>query len=159
MGWDQPSSYQKRDYLRILSRTRENLDEILTRTNEVLAEDMAGKHYVTLTLLRLISRPPSLIYANAGHIAGYILNSVGDIKQRLTRTGIVLGRKKNSTYTQSDFISLDEGDLILLMTDGMQEVFSSQIIDEIYKEGIAFASSSTLDDDFTCVIIKVTPED
>lgn len=68
------------------------------------------------------------------------------------------------------------------MTDGMQEVFSeseemfgaerilevirkniektsSQIIDEIYKEGIAFASSSTLDDDFTCVIIKVTPED
>ncbi|MDI9400569.1 MAG: SpoIIE family protein phosphatase [Limisphaerales bacterium] len=173
---------ETRAYLRILSRTRENLDEILTRTNEVLAEDMAGKHYVTLTLLRLISRPPSLIYANAGHIAGYILNSVGDIKQRLTRTGIVLGRKKNSTYTQSDFISLDEGDLILLMTDGMQEVFSeseemfgaerilevirkniektsSQIIDEIYKEGIAFASSSTLDDDFTCVIIKVTPED
>lgn len=171
---------ETRAYLRILSRTRESLDEILTRTNEVLAEDMAGKHYVTLTLLRLISRPPSLIYANAGHIAGYILDSGGQVKQRLTRTGIVLGRKENSTYTQSEFIALDEGDLILLMTDGMQEVFSeseemfgperilevirknmkktsSQIIDEIYKAGIAFANSPSLDDDFTCVIIKVTP--
>ena len=144
-----------------------------------MASDLAGTdRYVTLTLLRLFAHPSAFFYANAGHTAGFILNSVGEIKQKLSRTGIVLGRKKDSVYKQSDFSPLEEGDLLILITDGLQEVFSPEgemfgverildvirqnlndssinIIHKIYQAGLDFSKAEALDDDFTCIIIKV----
>ena len=170
---------ETRAYLRILSHNQKHLNEILSRTNEVLASDLAGTdRYVTLTLLRLFAHPSAFFYANAGHTAGFILNSVGEIKQKLSRTGIVLGRKKDSVYKQSDFSPLEEGDLLILITDGLQEVFSPEgemfgverildvirqnlndssinIIHKIYQAGLDFSKAEALDDDFTCIIIKV----
>lgn len=169
---------ETRAYLRILSRNRENLAEILNQTNKVLADDLSDGRYVTLTILRLLSHPPALLYANAGHIPGYILDAAGEVKFQLKSTGIVLGRKADSSYKQSDFIALDTGDIILLLTDGLQEVFSPQeemfgkkriiktvrqnltkpakeIVESLYKAGLDFSQSPGLDDDFTCIVIKV----
>lgn len=169
---------ETRAYLRVLSRNREYLNEILTRTNQVLVEDMDANRYVTLTLLRLISRPSAFIYANAGHTPGFIIGLDGQVRQKLTRTGIVLGRKADTIYKQSEYIALEEGDILVLLTDGMQEIFSpdgemfgteriiktihenrerpsKEIIEALYKAGTDFSQTPALDDDFTCIIIKV----
>ena len=67
---------------------------------------------------------------------------------------------------------------MVLLTDGMQEIFSpdgemfgteriiktihengerpsKEIIEALYKAGTDFSQTPTLDDDFTCIIIKV----
>ena len=75
-------------------------------------------------------------------------------------------------------LDFEEGDILVLLTDGMQEIFSpdgemfgteriiktihkhrecssKKIIEALYKAGTDFSQTPTLDDDFTCIIIKV----
>ncbi|PYM11865.1 MAG: hypothetical protein DME18_12815, partial [Verrucomicrobia bacterium] len=115
---------ETRAYLRILARNREDVGEILTRANRVLAEDIGYERFITMLLVSLDPQKRTFTYANAGHPAGYVLDGAGEIKARLKRTGLPLGIKPDMAYPQAPATSLSPGDVLLLLTDGIEEAMS-----------------------------------
>jgi len=110
--------------LRVLTGRREDVGEILTRANGVLAEDIGQERFITLFMARLDPRNRSLNYASAGHPTAYVLNAAGEIKRTLPRTGVPLGIHPDTQYVSSAEIQLASGDLLLLLTDGIEESVS-----------------------------------
>lgn len=170
---------ETRAYLRILARNREDAGEILHRTNLVLAEDVGAERYVTLLLLKLNPTTKTVSYANAGHIPpGYILGKNGETKHILKRTGPPLGLRPDATFSASEEIQLEPGDLMLLLTDGFEEALSpeeeffgmkrvldhikehqhesaEQIVRTLYHTFRQFTEGAPQLDDLTMVVVKL----
>jgi PAS domain S-box-containing protein len=169
---------ETRAYLRVLAGRREDVGEILTRANGILAEDVGAERFVTLFLARLDPAQRSLLYASAGHPSCYILDAQGDIRHKLPRTGPPLGIRPDTQYASSEEIRLTSGDLVLLITDGIEESLSpanaifglertlevvratrtksaQEIVDALYRAVRDFAQGNPQTDDVTAIIIKV----
>ncbi len=170
---------ETRAYLRIAARNRQHLSEILPRANLMLAEDVDFERFVTLLMVSVDPQERVLHFANAGHPAGFLLHPDGSIKARLNRTGVPLGLKPETDYPASPPIPLAPGDLILLLTDGVEEAISpaeeffgtertlevirahrhqpaAEIVDALYQAVRAFGQTATQIDDVTVVVAKVT---
>lgn len=169
---------ETRAYLRILARNREDGGEILTRANRVLAEDIGYERFITMLLVSLDPRTRTLSYANAGHPAGFLIGATGATKAQLSRTGIPLGIKPDTQYPAASEIKLAPGDVVLLLTDGIDEAMSSderifgieraleilranrqrkacEIVDALYLGVRGFSQGAPQLDDLTAVVIKV----
>jgi len=169
---------ETRAYLRILARNREDVGEILTRANRVLAEDIGYERFITILLLSLDPHQRTFAYANAGHPAGYLLGASGEIKNQLKRTGFPLGIKPDVAYPRGSATSLSADDILLLLTDGIEEAMSPEetifgaerilevvranrdrsareIADALYAAVRQFAQNTPQLDDVTAVVIKV----
>jgi sigma-B regulation protein RsbU (phosphoserine phosphatase) len=169
---------ETRAYLRVLAGRREDVGEILTRANGVLAEDVGTERFVTLFLARLDPKERALIYASAGHSPGFILDRSGSVKSKLPRTGIPLGMRPDTKYLPSDEYKLVPGDMVLLLTDGVEETVSpenallgmdrtleivranrdksaQEIVEAIYQGSRRFCNNAPQTDDITAIVIKV----
>ena len=169
---------ETRAYLRILAGRREDVGEILSRANSVLAEDVGSERFITLFLARLNPHDRKLAYASAGHPSGYILSADGDIRATLPRTGVPLGIRPDTTYVSSPEIDLASGELILLTTDGIEETMSSDntifgverilevirqnrsrpaahIVQALYEAVREFSRNAPQNDDVTAIVVKV----
>jgi PAS domain S-box-containing protein len=169
---------ETRAYLRILAGRREDVGEILTRANSVLAEDVGNERFVTLFLARLDPRERSLCYASAGHHSGYVIGPDGEAKRSLPRTGVPLGVRPDTSYASSPEMTLEAGDLVLLMTDGVEETMSpdntifglerilevvranrdgssAEIVQALYEAARNFSLGAPQTDDITAIVIKV----
>ncbi|HEY0455459.1 MAG TPA: SpoIIE family protein phosphatase [Verrucomicrobiae bacterium] len=169
---------ETRAYLRVLAGRREDVGEILTRVNGVLAEDVGNERFVTLFLARLDARARTFTYASAGHPTGYILDAAGQVKRTLPRTGVPLGLRPDTKYDSSPEIALETGDLVLLLTDGIEESISLdntifgiervldvvrtvreksafEIVTALYESVRQFTKNSPQLDDITTIVIKV----
>lgn len=170
---------ETRAYLRVLAGRREDVGEILTRANGVLAEDVGSERFVTLFLARLDPQNKRLCYASAGHPPAHVLDSSGTVKTVLARTGIPLGMQPETHYKSSAETQLDPGDLLALLTDGIEECLSPNgdlfgaeraldvvrqhrtkpaqgIVDELYQAVRKFSGNAAQIDDITAVVVKVT---
>jgi PAS domain S-box-containing protein len=169
---------ETRAYLRLLSFRREDVGEILTIANRVISEDVGFERFVTLMLVRIEPTTRTLMYASAGHPAGYLFNSAGEIKQVLKRTGVPLGIRANTTYETAPPITMETGDLALLLTDGIEEAMgpdnsffgieraldyvrenrhlpAASIVNGLYQVVREFSQGITQLDDVTAIIVKV----
>lgn len=169
---------ETRAYLRLLAGRREEVGEILERANSILAEDVGSERYITLFLGRLDPATRSLTYASAGHPAAYLLDASGAVKATLKRTGIPLGIRPDTKYLASPEISLESGELILLLTDGIEEAIglgdnlfgidrvlevvrsnraqpARDIVHALYEATRNFAGWAPQVDDITSIVIKV----
>jgi serine phosphatase RsbU (regulator of sigma subunit) len=167
---------QTRAYLRALALTCTDIDLLLGLTNQRLTTDVTCDHFVTAFLLSLDSRTRSLRYTSAGHVPGYVLDRQGRTRAVLSSTGIPLGIDPRSDFPASEAITLEPGELVLLLTDGIVEAASlsgelfgperalkivrrhqEQAPDEILKALFCVASDycgKDLRDDLTGVILK-----
>jgi len=171
---------ETRAYLRTLAMNASDAGDILTRTNRVLAEDVDFERFVTVILARLDPRSPSLAYASAGHPSGYVLDAAGHVKARLKRLGVPLGIQPDIDYASSPVISLSAGDIVLLLTDGIEEAMSpddtffgvnqildvvrahsertaGEIVEALYRAVGEFSHGLPQLDDVTVVVVKVKP--
>jgi PAS domain S-box-containing protein len=169
---------ETRAYLRVLAGRREDPGEILTRANGILAEDIGSERFVTLFLACLDPRARSLVYASAGHPAAYVMDAVGKVRMTLPRTGVPLGMQPDTQYTTSAPIGLAAGDLVLLVTDGIEESMSPEdemfgleraldvvraqrdrpaheIVTALYRAVREFSKNTPQIDDVTAIVIKV----
>jgi PAS domain S-box-containing protein len=73
---------ETRAYLRALAWTHADPGAILTLANRILTGDIADR-FITLLAVRLDLATRSLAYANAGHVAGFVLDAAGTVKARL----------------------------------------------------------------------------
>ncbi len=169
---------ETRAYLRVLTGRREDVGEILNRANAVLAEDVGTERFVTMLFARLDPRTRAWVYASAGHPTGFVLDAHGKVKTTLPRTGVPLGIRTDTHYVASGELILAPGDLVLLLTDGIEESMSpdnqvfgeerllqvvrahrrqpaQQIVEALYQAVREFVRDGPQIDDVTAIVIKV----
>jgi phosphoserine phosphatase RsbU/P len=169
---------ETRAYLRPLARRLSDPAELLTRTAELLIDDLGAERFVTILFARFDPVARRIIFANAGHPAGLVLASDGVVKHRLARSGRPLGRQAGRDYTAGPPIVLDPGDLLLLLTDGIDEAMNAEgecfgleragavavanrlepastIVERVCDAARAFAAPQPPADDLTVLVVRV----
>ncbi|MFC2088769.1 SpoIIE family protein phosphatase [Calditrichota bacterium] len=167
-----------RAYLRAFTKTSSDPSKILELLNNVLHSDLDEFQYVTMLLIHINTINHEIEYSGAGHVPAYLLNSEGEIVHTLKSTGIPLGYIKNEPYENCKINSIDTGNILVLLTDGIIEAqnkyenefgyekivslikshkdkTSQDIIDHIYQEVCAFTHKSQHEDDITALICKL----
>jgi sigma-B regulation protein RsbU (phosphoserine phosphatase) len=167
---------ETRAYLRALAMTYAGVADLLTLTNRRLTADLVADHFVSLFLAQLDPRTRSLVYANAGHCPGYILDRQGEVKTILAGTGGLVGIDQASEFSAGPTITLEPGELVFLYTDGVVEAMSrdgslfglertlhvvrghrhktpDEMVDKLFDAVSAF-SEGNIQDDLTAVILK-----
>lgn len=168
---------EARAYLRPLARRTSDPAEILTRAQELLADDLGAQRYITLLLVRLDPVRRTLTFASAGHPPGCLLRADGTVKAELKRTGRPLGRQGTTPYTAGDEIALEPGDTLLLVTDGIDEAMradgecfglerateflranrtlpATEIVERLCQAARDFTQPEPQADDLTVVVLK-----
>lgn len=169
---------ETRAYLRVLAQSYRDLGEILTQANRVLAEDIGIERFITMLLVSLDPVTRTLCYANAGHPEGFVLDARGELKASLRRTGVPLGIHATTVYPPAQVIQLSQGDLVLLLTDGIDEAVSpeeqlfgmdrilsvvrehstasaAELVEVLYQAVREFSGDTPQLDDATAVVVKV----
>ena len=168
-------------YLHSLAAIYSDVDEILYRSNLIVAEEANPDLFVTAFFARLDPISRTLVYSSAGHPTAYILNRQGEVRAVLPSTAFPLGVVPGARFPISDPIALEAGDIVLLLTDGLvegpspegdpfgnervihvvssnREESASKIIGALYTAVTEFCGRPKLDDDVTIVVIKVDPD-
>jgi phosphoserine phosphatase RsbU/P len=166
-----------RAYLRLLARASFDLRQIFTTMNRELWADLQNGNFVTLLLARIDLTGRHLLYANAGHPPGYLLDRTGAVKAAMNATGLPLGMFQDSDYGMVESLAIERGDTLVLLTDGITESESGdgtpfgtertldvirehldepagQITHHVYRSVREFARETTQRDDITIVVCK-----
>lgn len=115
---------ETRACLRVLAQTHEDAGDILSQANRMLSYDVGEERFVTLLLASIDPVARTLNFANAGHPAALLFDRDGVVKATLKRSGPPLGVRSAYAYATSPELPLLPGDLLLLMTDGIEEAMS-----------------------------------
>ena len=112
---------QARACLRLLARTHADVGEILGQLNETLTVDGSEQEPVTQLLVRLDRTTRELVYSNAGHPSGILIDGTGAVREELRAGEIPLGLSAGRSFPSSPAIRLETGDILVLYTDGLTE--------------------------------------
>ncbi len=168
---------ETRAYLRAFALTSEDIGHNVALVNRRLAEDV-GDNFVTLFFARLDPGTRSFAFTSAGHPSGCIVDTSGRVKAFLKSSGPPLGIFPDGDFPIAPAITLQPGDLVLLLTDGVVEarapddtVFgfqraidivrfyrrdpAAQIVYNLYHAVRAFSHNHPQFDDITAVVVKV----
>jgi sigma-B regulation protein RsbU (phosphoserine phosphatase) len=166
---------QTRAYLWALLLLTQDVSDLLTRLNAFLAADCRDEHFVTLFLARVDPQGRKLVYASGGH-QSYLLRASGRV-EILLATGIPLGMMPGPIRGAPE-LSLHPGDLLLMVTDGIEETMSpegcelgrerilevaqanrhrsaSEIVTALCTAASDFSAGQVQQDDITAVVAKV----
>jgi sigma-B regulation protein RsbU (phosphoserine phosphatase) len=169
---------QARAYLRSLALTHADVGEILRRLNDILTVEGSQREFVTQILLRLDPDARTLVFANAGHPSGLLLDCNGDVREELGSGGLPLGLFTDQLYSSSRAIRLEPGDVLVVFTDGIVESSdlagsefgtrrvlelirshrgdpARQILEALNEAACSFQSGGPQLDDMTAVVCKV----
>lgn len=167
--------------LRLLVETHTDVAEILTLANSGLISDTDEEHFVTLLFACLDPETRSLVYGNAGHPTGYVLDSAGNIRIQLTSTNFALGIMPDVEFFTGVPVVLEPGDTVLLLSDGILESRSpdgdffgkeralktvcdnlhktaEEIVEILCQAARGFSQEKVPLDDTTAVVLKVKSE-
>jgi PAS domain S-box-containing protein len=167
-----------RALLRSHAQNTTNVGRILDQTNSVLCQEIEADRFVTLLFARLDRHERTLSYSSAGHPTGHVIDASGQVKARLKSTALPLGVHSEADFPTAEPVSLDEGDVVLMMTDGVVEVPSPaeglfgtdraltvvrdnrhrparEIIESLHRAIHDFAGDQKPTDDVTVVVVKV----
>ncbi len=168
-----------RAFLRAFAQTNAEVGEVLGLVNRALLPDVEDDRFVTLLLARLDPRTRRFSYASAGQQPGYVLDAAGQVRQVLGSTGPPLGIFPENACPTSEEIVLGEGDLVLLLTDGVADASAPdgtrfgvqraldlvrarrheaawEIVQDLYHAVRAFGHNLAQYDDITATVIKVS---
>jgi len=169
---------ETRAYLRSLTRVSSDLRNIFGQLNSTLCDDTEDNGFVTLLLADIDVMRRTLVYSSAGHIPGYVFDSSGAIRETLGATGMPLGLFRDRDFPPRRAIPLQEGDVIVLLTDGVTEAQNAaeeffgaertievvrtnlhagarQIVEGLHDALKEFAAGQPHPDDITVVVCKV----
>jgi phosphoserine phosphatase RsbU/P len=168
---------ETRAVLRSTAQTTSDPGEVLTAVNRVVARDMDDNRFTTMLLASLDPFTRTVTYASAGHYPGYVLDASGAVKTELQATGLPLGSFAAAREVVSERLTLEPGDVLVLVTDGVAEseapdgaffemsraleVMQScldrratEIVGRLYGATRTFADGVPQNDDITIVVCK-----
>jgi sigma-B regulation protein RsbU (phosphoserine phosphatase) len=163
--------------IRLLAETQADVSEILGSVNRFLAKETED-YFVTLLLGFIDPQTRSFQYASAAHPTGYVLDPTGTVKAQLESTALPLAIFPDTEFPTADPITLEPGDVVVLVTDGIQEAISptgepfgtdrllevvranrtkkaAQIVESLYRAVCEFSQREEPVDDVTTIVIKV----
>jgi phosphoserine phosphatase RsbU/P len=169
---------QARAYLRAFLLTHSDMREIVALLNRALADDTSDGRFMTLLFARLDPTTRSLHYVSAGHTTSYLLDASGAMKAELQSTGMPLGVVADGEFDTPASLTLEPGDLLLLVTDGIVEAHDEgldlfgaertlevvrahrdrsarEIVAQLFQAVSDFRGGRAPLDDMTSVVIKV----
>ena len=95
---------------------------LLTRVNAVLEHFPPRTTMMTMMIVELEPATRTFHYASAAHPFGYLINSQGTLKRRLNvETDVPLGIVGNHVFETSPQMTLEPGEAILIVSDGVLE--------------------------------------
>ncbi|MDA0838070.1 MAG: SpoIIE family protein phosphatase [Planctomycetota bacterium] len=113
--------------LRSLMMTSDDLPQILYRLNNRLNWDMSDEAFMTFFMAILDPNNGTLRYSSAGHEEGIIYRASDGSFDMLESTGLPLGMMEDMDYPEGPMTIMNEGDILLLTTDG---VFEAMDVDD-----------------------------
>ena len=150
----------------------------LSTVSERILADTRGGMFVTAFFGILETHTGRFIFANAGHPPGYLvcMRKGRETIDRLIRTGMALGVSEQAAWKQKA-IRLEEGDLLVLYTDGITEAqnplgeaygeerlvemilaraasTAGEIRDALLEDAQRFMGNSPRQDDIALLVIK-----
>jgi sigma-B regulation protein RsbU (phosphoserine phosphatase) len=166
-----------RTLLRSLANHHREITEIFALANSVLLDETEEDLFVTALLGRLDCQTRSFAYASAGHPTAYLLDAAGEVKACLESTGPPLAVLGQVDFPIGGRFTLQPGDVLLLVTDGVVEARSTdgepfgtqrmlevvrrrrhsaagEIVAALSEEVCTFVQPGQLADDVTAVVIK-----
>ena len=108
-------------HIRSLAEMGIAIDAILRRTNSSLLKQTDPEYFITMILGHLDPVSRTLTYASAGHPSGYVLNGSGEVKAHLESAAPPLAVIPDIEFHPGEPVTLEAGDLVLLLTDGVAE--------------------------------------
>jgi serine phosphatase RsbU (regulator of sigma subunit) len=169
---------ETRAYLRAFALTRTDVGEIVSLVNQALISDNLEDRFTTLLFARLDPAERTLVYASAGHPPACVIDKSGEVRALLKSTGVPLGILPECQYPAAAPVTLNPGDIVFLLTDGILEANSPddkpfglqraldivrsnrerharEIVNLIYGAVRQFCHDDCQLDDMTAIIIKV----
>lgn len=150
--------------------------ECMTYVNKLLCKESLDSMFVTAFYGIYDCRTGKIDYTNAGHTPPYILRHINKVEAVKMETNFVMGIFDDFLF-ESGRIALNEGDALILYTDGVTEAFNAegkqfatcgleQSLEALGGKGAkeivagiagcvnAFASEQSQSDDITLLVIK-----
>jgi len=163
---------------RALAENCTDTSEIFRRANQLTKEDFGRFRFLTVLFACLHPPTRSLVYLNAGHPAGYVLNRHGDVRLELKSSAMPLGIHPLTDFPSASSVALAAGDVVVLLTDGVLDALVTpadpggdravlelvrkyrdepaiQIVDELCGAAHATETAQAHQDDITAVVVKV----
>ncbi|HSL95005.1 MAG TPA: SpoIIE family protein phosphatase, partial [Thermoleophilia bacterium] len=116
---------ETRALLRSALRKRCEVEGVVREINRQLFADLESHLYVTMVLGLLDPATGALTWANMGHPEGFVLDRAGAEASTLASTCLPLGLFQHLGDDPGRTTLLSHGDLLVLVTDGVQEARSA----------------------------------
>jgi len=164
---------------KVISTEEMEPSKVIKRTNDLVIRDISPSTVMFVTLFYGVYDRDSKIfrYTNAGHNPPLYIDNKNSTIKMLNTHGCPVGIVEDQEYGE-DEIKLEEGDVIILYTDGVieainkdremfgiqrlmelamenKELAAQEIVDKIKEEVFAFTDSPEQFDDFTILTFKV----
>jgi PAS domain S-box-containing protein len=166
-----------RAYLRAFAKSHHEPGDIFPRLNRSVADDIDPDHFVTLFFATLDTDRGQLVYANAGHLPGYVIGAGGEVRHMLPSTCYPLGLDADGEFPPGLPVQLQPGDMLFVMTDGITEAFDAEgaqyglaralamvrswraapprrILDELFRDVRTFSVGQPQLDDRSALLLK-----
>ena len=105
--------------LRALINVETNLDTMVARINNILYQNTSADKYITFFIGILEPDTRKFTYCNAGHNPPLKFSQNGNVSE-LEKGGLIIGMMSDAKY-EIGTVELDEGDIIVMYTDGITE--------------------------------------
>ena len=169
-----------RSALRALAKQDKTAREMITELNRFIRPDMRQGTFISMSLVMLRLSTGEIQLARAGHEPLLLLKNDRSHFDQITPPGIVLGLVNGDVFaknTEIQSIQLDEGDTVVLYTDGVTEAMNRSLeeftlerflyslkenrnrsaqdtIEAIRGKITEFSGNTPQHDDLTLVVIK-----
>ncbi len=154
--------------------------DFIKNANKALGACLEKKSFITASYFWINTKKSEMEFSRAGHVPAFLYSKAKGEIDTLEESGMGLGILRNSEYdryVQSTTVPYNEGDVLLLYTDGIPEAKNrsneqfdfdrlkkslikhsdgtpTQIRDGIIEELNEFLGGMKLDDDYTMIIVK-----
>jgi sigma-B regulation protein RsbU (phosphoserine phosphatase) len=168
-----------RTLLRAQANSSHNASSILQSINAQLHDDLTrAELFITMFYAKYNVTTGRLSYANAGHNHPMLCRRDQVACLELDADGLIIGVKRSVIFEER-VLELQKGDVLLFYTDGLTEAVNpagdmfengrvcshlqkvshlpvKEIVDSFYQRVADFTGSSTLQDDVSIVVLKIT---
>lgn len=155
-----------------------DLAKVVGKINNIIYENTPADKFITFFGAIINLKTRTMVSVNAGHNPPYLLKKSGSL-QTLKKGGVILGVISTLTPYETEFTTLESGDILLLFTDGVTEAMNyekqefgeerliellkthadkpaSVIIEKIIEETNRFQAEGEQHDDITLVCVKLS---
>jgi phosphoserine phosphatase RsbU/P len=168
---------ETRSVLRAQLQSLHGPSEIVAALNELLHDDLSrAELFISMSYLVYQTKTGRLHYTNAGHPPPILYRASDETFLELDTEGMILGVKKDVEFEESSLL-VEQGDLLLLYTDGIIEVEgpggelfgarrlktilarehrkpATEVINAVLSALRAFSGLSSFKDDISMLVLK-----